>query len=285
MFISLWCASNFPFPHREQRPVAVSNAAVGMGPALPHTGRARQGRAPAWPYLIRRHAACCRACRKHMSLVKQIVKASITSLWRSRTEFVPTAKVSCTLSSRAGPALVPAGCFPVLVLPSPHGDGAAPWGAVKHHPERQIGVSTLSPPQDAPLCLQTCPMGSSGMEKASPKMHGPSPGSPQQIMPRASCTAAVAGATCACGSSLPEPSNSLAGPQPLAVPWGCLAGARHILWARAVQGGRDSPALSVPEELHAKLSRGVSRGSAASPGAICSRGTLITLSPTPLMGL
>lgn len=33
-----------------------------------------------------------------MSPVKQIVKASITSLWRSRAEFVPTARDSCTLS-------------------------------------------------------------------------------------------------------------------------------------------------------------------------------------------
>ena len=33
-----------------------------------------------------------------MSLVKQIVKASITSLWRSRAEFIPTASISCTLS-------------------------------------------------------------------------------------------------------------------------------------------------------------------------------------------
>lgn len=100
-----------------------------------------------------------------MSPVKQIVKASITSLWWSRAEFVPTAGISCTLSweqdrpsSPRGAPLAPWGWG------GPMGSGETPCGKTD-----LFLVSTLLPPQDSLLCLQTCPMGSSGMENASPK--------------------------------------------------------------------------------------------------------------------
>lgn len=67
----------FPLPTQGVAAVAVSNTATGMGPEPGRDERL---------YLIRRHAARCRACRKHMSPVKQIVKASITSLWWSQSQ-------------------------------------------------------------------------------------------------------------------------------------------------------------------------------------------------------
>lgn len=53
-----------------------------------------------------------------MSLLKQIVKASIASLWPSRAAFTPTASISCALSCEREQ---PLGCSPASVLPCPQG--------------------------------------------------------------------------------------------------------------------------------------------------------------------
>lgn len=219
------------------------------------------------PYLIRQHAACRRACRKHMSLVKQIVKASITSLWQSLAEFIPTASISCTLSCEWDQPS-PLRCSLALALPSLPGDGAAPWGAMKHHPERQ----TISCQH-----LVTFPRMLLSAYKPAPQevrdgesllqMPSPSSGSLQQITPRASCTNPTVRDPVLAGSTSPEPSNSLAGSQPLGQPCRsltCLIGT-GCAWRKG------SPSSAVPEEL----SQGATQGSAASPGAICSRRTLI----------
>lgn len=63
-----------------------------------------------------------------MSPVKQIVKASITSLWRNRAEFVPTASASCTFSRERNQPSPPQGaprppCSPrPIEMGQPHGD-------------------------------------------------------------------------------------------------------------------------------------------------------------------
>lgn len=203
MFISLCCTINFPFPHRELWPIAVSNGAAGMRPRLPRAGRARQGRAPARPYLIRRHAARRRACRKHMSPVKHIVKASITSLWRSWAEFVPTAGISCTPSHQRG-------------RPSPlQGTPLAPrrWG-------NPVGSCETPSRRTKPFLSAPCflPKTLPSACKPPPNTQSIIPGSLQQIAPRASCTATVVRAPCACCQHTAELGDSLYGPQPLAVP-------------------------------------------------------------------
>ena len=102
-----------------------------------------------------------------MSPVKQIVKASITSLWQSRAEVVPTAGISRTLS-------------PEWDLPSPpQGASLAPRrrGSPVGSCEAPSGKTDwfLSAPCYLPSALPSvckpAPQGAQGWRKPPPKSH------------------------------------------------------------------------------------------------------------------
>lgn len=108
MFISLCSVGNFPFPHRQRRPRGRTGGA-GAVPSLRAGGDGLGWARAAVP----RHAAHRLACRKHMSPVKQIVKASITSLWRTNSRHPqPHALPSPIARSGARPGVRMLGSLP-----------------------------------------------------------------------------------------------------------------------------------------------------------------------------
>lgn len=124
-------------------------------------------------------------------------------------------------------------------------------------------------PKMLPSACKPAPRGAQGWRKPPPNARsipGLLPASNAQSLVHSCCGR---GTLCLLAARGQRPVTASPVPNPLLSPGAAL----QELGTFRGHGGRDPAALPVPEELHAKLSQGVSRGS---PGAICSGETLIT---------